>query len=102
MIRKNSNDRQLRHRAQRKPDGKLSDLLPGDQFTFIYDDANGVHIVDRIGAVPPQESETTIERVPFGEPLSQRLFLSTMYYEAGSRGRARTCNPPVNSRLLYH
>ena len=20
----------------------------------------------------------------------------------GSRGRARTCNPPVNSRLLYH
>src|ERR1051325_8080371 len=22
--------------------------------------------------------------------------------KTGSRGRARTCNPPVNSRLLYH
>jgi hypothetical protein len=33
----------------------------GDQLTFNYDDANGVHVVDRIGAAPPQKSKTTID-----------------------------------------
>ena len=44
-----------------KPAGELSDLKLGDQLTFNYDDANGAHIVDRIGvAVLPQELETII------------------------------------------
>ena len=28
--------------------------------------------------------------------------LAAFLSKIGSRGRARTCNPPVNSRLLYH
>jgi hypothetical protein len=28
--------------------------------------------------------------------------ISSDFKKIGSRGRARTCNPPVNSRLLYH
>ena len=42
-----------------KPDGKLSDLRLGDKMAFSYDDVNGVNIVNRIGATPPQETETT-------------------------------------------
>ncbi len=42
-----------------KPDGKLSDLKLGDEFTFSYDDMNGVNIVNRIGTVTTQEIETT-------------------------------------------
>ena len=31
-----------------KPDGKLTDLRPGEKLTFSYDDVNGVNIVNRI------------------------------------------------------
>lgn len=42
-----------------KPDGKLSDLKLGEQLMFNYDDVNGVNVVNRIGAAPPQEMKTT-------------------------------------------
>jgi Cu/Ag efflux protein CusF len=42
-----------------KTDGKLSGLKLGERLTFNYDDVNGVNIVNRIGAAPPQETETT-------------------------------------------
>jgi Cu/Ag efflux protein CusF len=31
-----------------KPDGKLTDLRPGESLTFSYDEVNGVNIVNRI------------------------------------------------------
>lgn len=31
-----------------KPDGKLTDLRPGESLTFSYDDVNGVNVVNRI------------------------------------------------------
>lgn len=34
--------------------------------------------------------------------LVWKLSLSSNDLRIGSRGRARTYNPPVNSRLLYH
>lgn len=42
-----------------KTDGKLGDLKLGERFAFSYDDVNGINIVNRIGAAPPQETETT-------------------------------------------
>jgi Cu/Ag efflux protein CusF len=42
-----------------KTDGKLSGLKLGDKLEFSYDDVNGVNIVNRIGAAPPQKIETT-------------------------------------------
>jgi Cu/Ag efflux protein CusF len=43
-----------------RPDGKLSELKLGDKLAFSYDDLNGVNIVNRIGAAPPPETETTL------------------------------------------
>jgi hypothetical protein len=46
--------------ANGKIDGKLSDLRLGDQFTFSYDNVNGINIVNRIGpAQTSQKTETT-------------------------------------------
>lgn len=42
-----------------KTDGKLGDLKLGERFAFSYDDVNGINIVNRIGAAPPPETETT-------------------------------------------
>ena len=38
-----------------KPDGKLTDLRPGESLTFNYDDVNGVNVVNRIA---PAEART--------------------------------------------
>ncbi len=40
-----------------KPDGKLTDLQPGENLTFSYDNVNGVNIVNRIA--PAESSPTT-------------------------------------------
>ena len=37
--------------------------------------------------------------IPNGYKIGE---ISSDLHRIGSRGRARTCNPPVNSRLLYH
>jgi Cu/Ag efflux protein CusF len=44
-----------------KPDGKLTDLRPGENLTFSYDVVNGVNIVNRIapaGTEPATQTET--------------------------------------------
>jgi Cu/Ag efflux protein CusF len=47
-----------------KVGGKLSDLKLGDDFAFSYNDVNGINIVDRIGAAPqPQMQTTSIRRM---------------------------------------
>ena len=49
-----------------------------------------------------KDSEAEIEYIcPIGLSGNRRNEVLSMA-QIGSRGRARTCNPPVNSRLLYH
>ena len=50
-----------------RPDGKLTDLRPGESLMFSYDDVNGVNVVNRIGTgtPAPQNTETTsVQPVP--------------------------------------
>ncbi len=39
-----------------KPDGKLTDLRPGESLTFSYDDVNGVNVVNRIAPAEASSS----------------------------------------------
>lgn len=44
-----------------KPDGKLTDLRPGENLTFSYDDVNGVNIVNRIAPAGMSSSSSVAE-----------------------------------------
>ena len=45
-----------------KPDGKLTDLRPGESLTFSYDDVNGVNIVNRIAPAGASSSGSVAEK----------------------------------------
>jgi Cu/Ag efflux protein CusF len=45
-----------------KPDGKLTDLRPGENLTFSYDDVNGVNIVNRIAPAGASSSGSVAEK----------------------------------------
>ena len=45
-----------------KPDGKLSDLRPGENLTFSYDDVNGVNVVNRIAPAGASSSGSVAEK----------------------------------------
>jgi len=49
-----------------KPDGKLTDLRPGESLTFSYDDVNGVNIVNRIApaGTEPTTQTTAMQSSP--------------------------------------
>ncbi|MBU6410578.1 MAG: hypothetical protein KGR98_09335 [Verrucomicrobia bacterium] len=47
-----------------KSGGTLSDLQPGRDFTFNYDEVNGVDIVNRIASASAQQAETTASLSP--------------------------------------
>ncbi|MGD0348964.1 MAG: hypothetical protein ABSB84_01420 [Verrucomicrobiota bacterium] len=42
-----------------KPDGKLTDLRPGENLAFSYDDVNGVNIVNRIAPAGTESATQT-------------------------------------------
>lgn len=45
-----------------KPDGKLTDLRPGENLTFSYDDVNGVNVVNRIAPAGASSSGSVAEK----------------------------------------
>jgi len=45
-----------------KPDGKLTDLRPGENLTFSYDDVNGVNVVNRIAPAGGSSSSSVAEK----------------------------------------
>jgi Cu/Ag efflux protein CusF len=45
-----------------KPDGRLTDLRPGESLTFSYDDVNGVNIVNRIAPAGATPSSSMAEK----------------------------------------
>jgi len=49
-----------------KPDGKLTDLQPGENLTFSYDSVNGVNIVNRIApaGAEPTAQPTAMQSLP--------------------------------------
>jgi len=49
-----------------KPDGKLTDLQPGENLTFSYDSVNGVNVVNRIApaGAEPTAQPTAMQSVP--------------------------------------
>jgi len=48
--------------ANGKPDGKLTDLQPGENLTFSYDDVNGVNIVNRIAPAGASSPSSVAEK----------------------------------------
>jgi len=45
-----------------RPDGKLTDLRPGENLAFSYDDVNGVNIVNRIAPAGASSSSSVAEK----------------------------------------
>ena len=45
-----------------KPDGKLTDLRPGENLTFSYDDVNGVNVVNRIAPAGASSPSSVAEK----------------------------------------
>jgi len=50
-----------------KPDGKLTDLRPGESLMFSYDEVNGVNIVNRIAPAEAQKSSLAASNPPVNE-----------------------------------
>ena len=46
-----------------KPDGKLTDLRPGESLMFSYDEVNGVNVVNRIAPAERQHDQVCVRRV---------------------------------------
>jgi hypothetical protein len=47
-----------------KPDGKLTDLRPGESLTFSYDEVNGVNVVNRIAPAGARKSSVASSTPP--------------------------------------
>ena len=69
-------------------------------------EANGaLHVFHRIaeGCAELQKmAKKALGKLNSGNALESKGFYSRKVNGIGSRERARTSNPPVNSRLLYH